>query len=283
MSIITEDIVTQEIEYLRDGDRRLNMVLRRPAGPGPFALAIDLHGGAWTAGDKADCAERDTVLAEAGIAAAAIDFRDGDDGYPTSLVDINYAVRWARSRAGELRIDSTRIGLIGQSSGGHLAMLAAMRPDDARYAALPLDGGFTAEIACVAMTWPVINPLSRYRHALRLRAGDAPPAWTGNIPERHDLYWVTEAAMAEGNPMLALERGEAVLTPPAIWIQGTPDEIHDYRDPDSPIDGNEPERFAANYRKAGGEIDVVYIDQATRSSNTSHDPVAAFLKRHLAP
>ena len=35
----------------------------------------------------------------------------------------------------------TRVGITGQSSGGHLAMLCAMRPKDPRYAAIPLGGG----------------------------------------------------------------------------------------------------------------------------------------------
>ena len=58
------------------------------------------------------------------------------------------------------------------------------------------------------MQWPVINPLSRYRNAVRLKASENPPAWVGDIPSRHDLYWKTEAAMEEGNPLLLLERGE---------------------------------------------------------------------------
>jgi hypothetical protein len=131
------------------------------------------------------------------------------------------------------------------------------------------------------MTWPVINPLSRYRHALRLRAGDNPPAWAGTIPERHDLYWRDEANMAEGNPLLALERGEGVETPPALWIQGRPDPIHDYPDPESELPLNEPERFAARYRAAGGEIDLVYVDQADRDQ-ASYAPLVAFLQKHLA-
>ncbi len=44
---------------------------------------------------------------------------------------------------------------------------------------------------------------------------------------------------------------------------------------------NEPERFADNYRKAGGEIEVAYIEQATRATATSCDPLAAFFRRHL--
>jgi hypothetical protein len=165
-------------------------------------------------------------------------------------------------------------------------MLAAMRPHEPRYASIALDAGapaVDAAVRCVGMLWPVINPLSRYHHALRSRAEANPPAWVGDIPERHDLYWRTEEAMADGNPMLALENGEAVETPPALWIQGRPDPVHDYRDPDSPLDLNEPERFAANYRKAGGDIEMVYIDQATRSSRTSFDPLARFLQEQLAP
>ena len=123
--------------------------------------------------------------------------------------------------------------------------------------------------------------LSRYRHALRARDAANPPAWVGNIPQRHDLYWKTEANMAEGNPMLILEKGEKVLTPPAIWIQGQPDIVHDYRDPDAPIEGNEPQRFVTNYRKAGGEIDLLYIDNAKKAGAGSFAPAAEFFHRHI--
>ena len=277
-------IATTDIAYLHHGDTALTMRVFAPEGDGPFPAAIDLHGGAWNRSDLTTCRDRDEALAEAGIVAAAIDFRHAGDGYPTSLVDINYAIRWFKAHAGEFGADPDRIGLSGQSSGGHLAMLAAMRPDDPRYAAIPLDGpaGIDASVRCVGMSWPVINPLSRYRHAKRVQARPAPPDWVAEIPECHDRYWVTEEAMAEGNPMLALERGEKVETPPALWVQGRPDEVHDYRDLDSDAGVNEPERFARNYRAAGGEIEMVYIDNATRSSPTSFDPLARFFHRHLA-
>ena len=284
MAIETLNHTTEEIEYLRHGERRLILRLFRPAGAGPFPLAVDLHGGAWTKGHMDECTPRDEALAEAGIAAAALDFRHAGDGYPTSLIDINYAVRWLKAHAGDLAVDPGRVALVGQSSGGHLAMLAAMRPADARYASVKLDGArpaVDASVHCVGMLWPVINPLSRYRHALRARGEATPQAWVGDIPERHDLYWRSEEAMAEGNPVLALERGEKVATPPAIWIQDRPDIVHDYRDPESPLDLNEPERFAAGYRKAGGDVEVAYIDQATRASNASVDPLVAFLRRRM--
>ena len=280
----TRDFTTEDIEYLRHGDRPLKLRLFRPAGDGPFPAVVDVHGGAWCTGDLTDCRARDEVLVEAGFAAAALDFRHAGDAYPTSLIDINYAIRWLKAHAGELRIDPQRIGLSGQSSGGHLAMLCAMRPWDPGYAAIELDAGappVDATVRCVGMLWPVINPLSRYRHALRERRAASLPDWVGDIPERHDRYWATERNMTEGNPVAALESGEAVETPPALWIQGRPDPVHDYLDPDSDLGLNEPERFAHGYREAGGEMEVLYIDYATRSTRTSYDPLARFLGEHL--
>ncbi|MBV9117864.1 MAG: alpha/beta hydrolase [Acetobacteraceae bacterium] len=254
-----------------------------PEGAGPFPAVIDIHGGAWCGGDLTDGQSRNEALAGAGFFVAAINFRHGPDGYPTSLADINYATRWVKEHASELRVRPDRVGLSGNSSGGHLAMLAAMRPRDPRYAALPLPSGSAdASVEAVAMLWPVINPLSRYRHALRARDSANPPAWVGDIPERHDRYWRDEAAMAEGNPMLALERGEAVALPPALWVQGRPDDApHDYRDPESPFPGNEPERFVANYRRAGGSIELVDVDQAARAGQPTLDHLVAFFTRHL--
>ena len=107
------------------------------------------------------------------------------------------------------------------------------------------------------------------------------PAWVGNIPDRHDLYWKTEAAMADGNPMLMLEQGEKVQTPPALWLQGRPDPVHDYHDPDSGFTGTEPERFTANYRKAGGNIELLIVEQAERTTAATLGKVADFFHQHI--
>jgi acetyl esterase/lipase len=272
---------TEDREYLAHGDRRFMLRLFRPDGGGPFPVVIEVHGGAWCNGDLDECQTYAEAFARAGLLVAAIDFRHAGDAYPSSLADINYAIRWVKAHAREFGARADRIGIAGQSSGGHLGMLAAMRPNDPRYAGIPLAAPVDASVGAVAMLWPVINPLSRYRHALRARSSANPPAWVGNIPDRHDLYWKTEANMAEGNPMLALERGEVVRTPPALWLQGRPDPVHDYRDPEAPIPANEPERFAANYRRAGGEIELLYIDQAARQTEASLVRVADFFKRHL--
>jgi acetyl esterase len=280
----TYEFTTDDVEYVRHGDRKLIARLYRPQGAGPFPAVVDLHGGAWTSGEISGTQGLDQTLARNGFVVASLEFRHAGDGYPTSLVDINYATRWLKAHARDYALDPQKVGIAGQSSGGHLAMLAAMRPSDPRYAAVPLPAGSPAadaSVRAVAMSWPVINPLSRYRHAQKAAKSPNPPAFSVGMKEKHDLYWKTEAAMAEGNPMLLLERGEKVVMPPALWVQGRPDIVHDYHDDDSDFPGNEPERFISNYRKAGGDIEIVYIDNEKRSTAASFDPVAAFFKKHL--
>ena len=250
----------EDVEYLRHGDQPLHARLYRPRGQGPFPAMVELHGGVWTENDRTRGKIHHEWLAGNGIAVAALDFRQGTGGYPQSLVDINYAVRWVKANAARLDTRADLVGIAGSSSGGHLAMLTAMRPRDPRYAALALPGApaLDAGVRCVAMFWPVINPLGRHHNARRLREGANPPDWPPRTMALSMAYWQTEAAMSEGSPLLALERGETVATPPALWIQGANDLIHDYRDPDSGFPGSEAARFVERYRRAGGEIALEY-------------------------
>lgn len=251
-----------DVEYLRHGDAPLLARIFKPRGQGPFPALVECHGGAWCMSSRLTEHLRHEYMASHGIVSIALDFRSGNEApYPASVQDINYAVRWAKDNARELKTRPELIGISGQSSGGHLAMLAAMRPRDPRYAAIALPAGAAAQdasVRCVVMSWPVINPLSRYRHAGRAAASGAD--WAKSIVPRHDAYWRSEAAMEEGNPMLALERGEKLELPPAVWYQGRGDIVHDYKDPQSDFPGNEPQRFCANYKKAGGEIALEYVD-----------------------
>src|SRR5579875_1272051 len=105
-----DEFTIEDREYLRHGDRPLLARLFRPRGDGPFPAVIDVHGGAWTTGDRTECQPRAEALAAAGLVVAAIDFRQAADGYPTSLADINYATRWLKAHAGEFRMRPDLIG-----------------------------------------------------------------------------------------------------------------------------------------------------------------------------
>src|SRR5947208_16019328 len=135
----TYEIDVQDIEYLRHGDKPLLARLFKPRGSGPFPLVVELHGGAWCRGDRLNDTVINEPLARSGVVVAALDFRMPPEApYPASLADINYAVRWLKTRATEFGSRPDLVGVLGTSSGAHQAMLGAMGPGDRRYAALPL-------------------------------------------------------------------------------------------------------------------------------------------------
>ena len=88
MTTRTFEFTTEDIEYLRHPDKALKLRLYVPRGSGPFPAVVDLHGGAWAKGSLEECKDRDQVLARSGLVVAALDFRDGNFGYPTALSDM---------------------------------------------------------------------------------------------------------------------------------------------------------------------------------------------------
>jgi acetyl esterase len=242
------EIDVEDVEYLRHGDKPLLARLFKPRGPGPFPLVIDLHGGAWCVGDRLRDTPITEPLAKSGVVVAALDFRmPPDASYPGSFVDINYAIRWLKARAPTLNARADRMGMFGSSSGAHQAALLGMRPEDPRYGAIPLPG-VDASLRCLILGWPVIEPLARYHYAKKVKANGKPyDDIIDLLIPMHDRYWLTEEAMAEGSPVLALERGERVATPPVLYIQGTRDPAHPMVDVD---------RFVKAYRKAGGNVQL---------------------------
>jgi acetyl esterase/lipase len=248
---MSHEIKIEDVEYLRHGGTPFLMRLYRPQGTGPFPIMVELHGGAWCRSDRLGDKVIHEALAKSGVIVAAPDWRQPPVApYPASFQDIHYGIRWLKARATELGGRPDMVGSMGNSSGGHQAMLLAMRPFDSRYAALPLAGSpaTDATVRCVIMTSPVIDPLGRYRYAKELKAKGQPyPPLVDEVLPCHDAYWGTEAAMDEGAPARALEQGEKVQLPPVLYLQGTEDIAH----PRPHLD-----RFVAAYRKAGGVVDL---------------------------
>jgi acetyl esterase/lipase len=257
----------EDVEYLRHGDAPLLARLYRPRGSGPFPLIVELHGGAWCQHDRTRDAALCEPLARSGVVVAALDFRMPPvAGYPASLADIHYGVRWCKARAAALGSRPDLVGALGVSSGAHQAMLLGMRPCDPRYAALAGPAA-DASLRCVVLCWPVIDPLARYHYARRLKAAGPPyPAVVDSVLPLHDRYWGGEAAMAEGNPVLALERGEPAELPPVLYVQGTEDDAHPRPD---------LERFVAGYRRAGGRLELELYEGPTHALRDQSTPNGA--------
>ena len=282
----TYEVQIEDVEYLQHGDNPFLARLFKPQGTGPFPVMVELHGGAWVNGNRENGDVGNEALARNGVIVAALDFRVPPEApYPASLADIHYGVRWCKANARGWNGISEKIGAMGTSSGAHQAMLLGMRPHDPRYAALSLTNCATevdGTLGCVIMVSPVIDPLGRYHYAKGLRDDVKPPESVGErTVAMHDMYWVTEEAMADGAPARILAGGERTELPPTLCLARSYEAAHPRPDLDE---------FISQYRKAGGQIDVtifeeegggVLQDLSTDVAQQALEQMTAFIRQNL--
>jgi acetyl esterase len=100
-----------------------------PAGTGPFPLVHFFHGGGFVAGDldSYDYICR-TLCGRTGAVVLATDYRLAPEHrYPAAVDDCLAAIRSARANASALNADPARTAVAGDSAGGNLAAVCALR------------------------------------------------------------------------------------------------------------------------------------------------------------
>ena len=110
-------------------DRGLPIRIYTPEGSGPFPIVNFIHGGGFVAGDLEsydDLCRRIAGLVPAVVVAP--DYRLAPEArYPAAIDDCTAAIRWSRDHALELDGDPRRIAVAGDSAGGNLAVMSALR------------------------------------------------------------------------------------------------------------------------------------------------------------
>jgi len=195
--------VQSDIEYGKAGDESLLLDACVPDGAGPFPIAIIVHGGGWSGGDKArDMSLLFKPLTDANFTWFSINYRLAPKyRFPACIEDVEQAIRWVKKHAPEYKGDPQRIALIGESAGGHLVCLAAARAkNDTRIAAVV---GFAAPTDLEADAQ---------------RRGNVSPAFR-NMFNSENLDDETREKLRDASPIKYLKAD----LPPFLLIHGTDD------------------------------------------------------------
>jgi acetyl esterase/lipase len=209
--------IDQDIAYSKVGSRELKLDIARPAeGDGPFPAVLVIHGGAWRQGNKADVRPILPQFVEHGFVAISPEYRFcPQNAFPAQIHDVKAAVRWLKVNAKKYRIDPDRIGAMGFSAGGHLAMMLGLTsPNDG------LEGDVSAG-APDSRVKAVVN----YFGPTDLAAKDIPDIckpWVkdflgGSPQDRPD-------AAATASPLTFVSKDDA----PVLTFQGTKDSLVPY-------------------------------------------------------
>ena len=117
----------RDVEYAAPGGVSLKLDVSVPEGKGTFPIAILVHGGG-NKGDKRSYIEPlFSPFTKAAFTWFTIDYRPARAGFAASIADVEQAIRWVKRNARRYKGDTRRIALIGESSGGILALVTAGR------------------------------------------------------------------------------------------------------------------------------------------------------------
>ena len=242
-----------------DGKELLARVYRPKGAPAaPLAAVVDVHGGAWTRLDRTAGVHHGRGLAACGLVVVSLDFRQGPaHKHPAMAQDAAAGVRWVRAHVQRLGVDPARIGLLGQSSGGHIALLVAVQPGAFGGTPIVMPDGSLATggddaVAFVLAAYPVADPLARYRF-MAAHKDDPKFPNAPRLVESSTGYFGSEAMMSEASVTRVIDARQSRALPPA-WL-GQPEL-------DDNVPGDIPDALVTAWEKAGGRIERVHFPGA---------------------
>lgn len=127
-----EWLYSPDWEYFDYGDcqRHLQMILpyRRAWNKGEkYPLILFIPGSAWHKQEMYNDIPKIVELAKRGFVVAVLEYRESDIArFPAQVEDVANAFAFLATKAEQFRFDMDRIFLMGNSSGGHIAVMAAL-------------------------------------------------------------------------------------------------------------------------------------------------------------
>ena len=137
----------------------------------PLPVAIYVHGGGLTSGDKADINPVFlNALASAGYAVVSVNYRLAPlYKYPAQIEDVKCAIRYLRDNAQTYRVNGSQIFAFGTSSGGELVALAALTGPHSAFDVGPYLDASSRVTAVVDMFGPAnLTSYASYSDTLRV-------------------------------------------------------------------------------------------------------------------
>ena len=127
-----------------------------------------IHGGGWIEGDRSQLRGYGILLARLGFVCMCNSYRLSNESiWPAQVQDVNCAIRYLRTNATDLGLDPDRIGVSGNSAGGHLSLMAAATNYDQIFEGEGGSNEVSSEIKAVCAIYPpttirqleMLNPL----------------------------------------------------------------------------------------------------------------------------
>jgi acetyl esterase/lipase len=107
-----------------DSQQKMDIMLPKPRPKEALPVIVYIHGGGWNSGSKEWGDWKVASFVKDGFIGVSIDYRLSPKyTFPVQLNDCKCAIRFLRAKAKDYNINPDKIGVWGESAGGHLVAL----------------------------------------------------------------------------------------------------------------------------------------------------------------
>lgn len=198
-----------DLSYGEIAEQKVDVYTPKPGAEGRRPGLLLIHGGGWKGGSRKSVIRVYAMpFLRQGFVVASVDYRmSGVAKAPAAVSDALEALKWFKSQSKRLNVDSNRIVVMGDSAGGHLALMAAFAPKSAKL-------GPTNSVAAVVN---VFGPSDLGELLSGVHRQPVAEEWIPEGPTRREVARAV-------SPIIYVRKG----LPPVKSIHGTEDPVVPY-------------------------------------------------------
>ena len=176
---------------------------------------ILVHGGGWKSGNKLHMKPLAQFIASKGYSCFAIEYRLSDEAkYPAAIFDVKKAIQFIKENAKEFHVDTTKVAILGASSGAQMATLIGTTNNNSKFE-------INTNLKTSSSVQAIINldGILAFNHP-ESKEGKVAGLWLGGTFKEKPAVWTDASALTHTNKN----------SPPILFINSQYERFHAGRD-----------------------------------------------------
>lgn len=186
-----------------------------------YPCIVHVHGSAWKKQDMYRRIPALCDLAKRGYVIVSAEYRPSDEaGFPAQIQDIKAAIRWVKEHAAAFNGDPEKIAIMGDSSGGHTALMVCLTEGIPMFE--PADGiaGTYGIRGCIAMYAPTdLAAMNDFPTTMDHLSAGSPE---GILLHRRPIPEISAEELAMASPLAWADKSK--MPGPVLLVHGDKDD-----------------------------------------------------------
>ena len=206
----------KEIVYKKINSRKLHLDAYYNNSNSSNPAIVIIHGGGWKSGNKSQMEIFAIEMASKGYSCFNIEYRLSLEApYPAAIFDVKKAIQYIRSKAKKYNVDTTKIAVLGCSSGGQMAALIGTTNGKSNFEDANKNVKFSSNVQAIID----IDGILAFKHPESIE-GKVAGLWLGGSYEEIPAIWEQAA------PLKNTDKN----APPILFINSSIPRFHAGRD-----------------------------------------------------